>query len=33
MVVRRDLVGGDVDPDFGAIADRELERVRVTDSA
>lgn len=32
LVIRlRDLVGGDVEPAFGAIADRELERVRVAD--
>lgn len=32
LVVRlRDLVGGDVEPSFGAIADRQLERVRVAD--
>jgi nucleoside-diphosphate-sugar epimerase len=32
LVMRlRDLVGGDVEPTFGAIADRELERVRVAD--
>ena len=30
IVVRlRDLVGGDVEPTFGAVADRQLERVRV----
>jgi UDP-glucose 4-epimerase len=27
-----DLIGGDVEPDFGAIEDRPLERVRVADS-
>ena len=32
LVVRlRDLVGGDVEPSFGAVADRQLERVRVAD--
>ena len=32
IVVRiRDLVGGDVEPTFGAVADRQLERVRVAD--
>jgi UDP-glucose 4-epimerase len=29
----RDLVGGEAQPDFGAIADRELERVRVAERA
>jgi nucleoside-diphosphate-sugar epimerase len=34
LVVRlRELVGGDVEPDFGAIADRPLERVRAADPA
>jgi UDP-glucose 4-epimerase len=32
LVLRlRDLVGGETEPSFGAIADRELERVRVAD--
>jgi UDP-glucose 4-epimerase len=32
LVVRlRDLIGGDVEPAFGAVADRQLERVRVAD--
>jgi UDP-glucose 4-epimerase len=32
LVVRlSEVVGGDVDPEFGAIADRQLERVRVAD--
>jgi UDP-glucose 4-epimerase len=34
LVVRlRELVGGDVEPAFGAIADRQLERVRAADPA
>lgn len=34
LVVRlRELVGGDVEPAFGAIADRRLERVRAADPA
>jgi UDP-glucose 4-epimerase len=34
LVVRlRELIGGDVEPAFGAIADRQLERVRAADPA